>query len=72
MLSRAADSLFWMSRYMERAENNARIIATNLVSRLENVDPSGTNFYWQHILEVNTDLGLFHEFFYNHLKMSQL
>ena len=26
MLSRAADNLYWMSRYIERAENNARIL----------------------------------------------
>ena len=26
MLSRDADSLFWLSRYVERAENTARIL----------------------------------------------
>ena len=26
MLSRTADSLFWMSRYIERAENTARLL----------------------------------------------
>ncbi|MFM9975986.1 MAG: alpha-E domain-containing protein, partial [Beijerinckiaceae bacterium] len=26
MLSRTADSLFWLSRYVERAENLARIL----------------------------------------------
>ena len=30
MLSRVADSLFWMSRYIERAENIGRIIDVNL------------------------------------------
>ena len=30
MLSRVADSLYWMSRYIERAENNARILDVNL------------------------------------------
>ncbi len=30
MLSRAADSIFWMSRYIERAENVARFIDVNL------------------------------------------
>jgi uncharacterized alpha-E superfamily protein len=30
MLSRVADSLYWMSRYIERAENNARLAAVNL------------------------------------------
>ena len=30
MLSRVADSLYWMSRYIERAENMARILDVNL------------------------------------------
>ena len=30
MLSRVADSLYWMSRYIERAENNARLAEVNL------------------------------------------
>lgn len=30
MLSRVADSLFWMSRYVERAENTARMLDVNL------------------------------------------
>src|SRR5688572_17708348 len=30
MLSRVADSIFWMSRYLERAENVARFIDVNL------------------------------------------
>ena len=30
MLSRVADSLYWMSRYIERAENDARILDVNL------------------------------------------
>ena len=30
MLSRVADSIYWMSRYIERAENVARFISVNL------------------------------------------
>ena len=29
MLSRAAESIYWMSRYLERAENVARFIEVN-------------------------------------------
>jgi uncharacterized alpha-E superfamily protein len=29
MLSRVADSVFWMARYVERAENVARFIDVN-------------------------------------------
>ena len=35
MLSRVADCLFWMSRYIERAENNARILDVNLQLMLD-------------------------------------
>ena len=34
MLSRIADSLFWMSRYLERAGNTARLVEINLVHLL--------------------------------------
>ncbi|HTH61364.1 MAG TPA: alpha-E domain-containing protein [Paraburkholderia sp.] len=34
MLSRTADHLFWMARYMERAENTARMLDINLNERL--------------------------------------
>ena len=30
MLSRVADSIYWMSRYVERAENVARFVDVNL------------------------------------------
>ena len=30
MLSRVAESIYWMSRYVERAENVARFISVNL------------------------------------------
>jgi uncharacterized alpha-E superfamily protein len=35
MLSRVADSLYWMSRYLERAEHTARLIAVKLESTVE-------------------------------------
>ncbi|WP_321953776.1 alpha-E domain-containing protein [Paraburkholderia bannensis] len=34
MLSRTADHLFWMARYMERAENTARMLDINLTALL--------------------------------------
>ena len=42
MLSRVADSLFWMSRYVERAENVARFIDVNLMLLLD-VGVQGTS-----------------------------
>jgi uncharacterized alpha-E superfamily protein len=43
MLSRVADSLYWMSRYIERAENNARIAGVNLQLLLDLTNPSGAD-----------------------------
>ena len=34
MLSRTADHLFWMARYMERAENTARMLDVNYQTAL--------------------------------------
>ena len=35
MLSRIADSMFWLARYMERAEDTARILDVNYHMLLE-------------------------------------
>lgn len=35
MLSRVADSLYWMSRYLERAENTARLLDVHMNSTLD-------------------------------------
>ena len=43
MLSRVADSLYWMSRYIERAENNARIAGVNLQLLLDLTNPAGAD-----------------------------
>src|SRR5438477_9691507 len=40
MLSRVADSLYWMSRYIERAENNARIAGVNRQLLLDLTNPA--------------------------------
>ena len=43
MLSRVADSLYWMSRYIERAENNARIAGVHLQLLLDSTDSAEVN-----------------------------
>ncbi|MFN2508846.1 MAG: alpha-E domain-containing protein [Chthoniobacterales bacterium] len=43
MLSRVADSLYWMSRYIERAENNARIAEVNLQLLLDLTNQGDTD-----------------------------
>jgi uncharacterized alpha-E superfamily protein len=42
MLSRVADSLYWMSRYLERAEHTARLIDVDLQLRLDQSPESGS------------------------------
>src|SRR5512140_2547605 len=38
MLSRVADSLYWMSRYLERAEHCARVVGVNLNLMLDHTE----------------------------------
>lgn len=38
MLSRIADSLYWMSRYMERADSMLRMIRTNYIISFDNIE----------------------------------
>jgi uncharacterized alpha-E superfamily protein len=49
MLSRVADSLYWMSRYLERAEHTARVINIQLNLMLERGTGSDDE-YWAHVL----------------------
>src|ERR1700760_2306547 len=54
MLSRVADSLYWMSRYLERAEHAARVIDVHLNLMLE----ESTESIDRRWLRVITALGL--------------
>ncbi len=49
MLSRVADSLYWMSRYLERAEHTARLIDVNLNQMLDQVDLAADQ-RWERLL----------------------
>ena len=53
MLSRVADSIYWMSRYVERAENVARFIDVNLNLMLES--PSGSDQQWEPLVNITGD-----------------
>jgi uncharacterized alpha-E superfamily protein len=63
MLSRVADSCFWLSRYLERAEKNARILDVNvqLVLDLEALSSPDATLHWQPILDTLEDRERFHE-----------
>ncbi len=51
MLSRVADSLYWMSRYLERAEHTARLIDVDFELRLDQ-SPEAAAGRWQRLLEA--------------------
>ncbi|MDJ0596568.1 MAG: alpha-E domain-containing protein [Pleurocapsa sp. MO_226.B13] len=57
MLSRVADSIYWLNRYIERAENVARFIDVNLNLMLDL--PAGMPQQWQPLVSVSGDLELF-------------
>jgi uncharacterized alpha-E superfamily protein len=50
MLSRVAENLYWMARYLERAENTARLIDTTTQALLDL--PRGASFGWDILLKV--------------------
>ncbi|MCB0571396.1 MAG: alpha-E domain-containing protein [Phaeodactylibacter sp.] len=61
MLSRVANSIYWMNRYMERAENYARFIAVNFNLILDM--PPSEKEQWEPLLAVNADQKLFQQLF---------
>lgn len=52
MLSRVADSLYWMSRYMERTDNLLRMLKINYAYSQDDM----IKFTWQPVLEIYTPL----------------
>ena len=54
MLSRTADHLFWMSRYIERAENLARLLDVTYQMSLVPQSLSAINQSWNAIITLNS------------------
>jgi uncharacterized alpha-E superfamily protein len=50
MLSRVAERLYWLGRYVERAENTARLIAVNNNLMLDM--PSSADAIWESLLDI--------------------
>lgn len=61
MLSRVADSCFWLSRYIERAESSARILDVNIQLVLDSEAQSGnaSDDLWRPILSTLEEQELF-------------
>ena len=53
MLSRTADHLFWMARYMERAENTARMLDVNYQASLLPQSPEAAENGWRGLLGIS-------------------
>jgi uncharacterized alpha-E superfamily protein len=53
MLSRVADSVYWMSRYIERAENVARFVDVNIQLMLD--APEGQDQQWEPLVAITGD-----------------
>src|ERR1700689_4965945 len=64
MLSRVAHSLYWMSRYIERAENLARLLEVNLQFLLDfqGFSDGALKEHWGSILASSGDGELFEKF----------
>ncbi|CAH9062018.1 hypothetical protein PSECIP111951_02607 [Pseudoalteromonas holothuriae] len=59
MLSRVANSIYWMIRYLERAENTARVINVN--SHLLLDLPDSVELGWEPIIDILSSRDLFYE-----------
>lgn len=65
MLSRVAESLFWLSRYIERADNIARLLDVNLNILLDFKDLNDARLveHWEPIIRSTGDWELFKELY---------
>ncbi|MES2691939.1 MAG: alpha-E domain-containing protein [Verrucomicrobiota bacterium] len=63
MLSRVANSLYWMSRYLERADNTARLVDVNLQLLLDRkaLDEKALAGHWMPIIQSTGDEELFQQ-----------
>jgi len=59
MLSRVAESIYWLNRYIERAENIARFVDVNFNLILDS--PAGVDQQWEPLVATAGDLPLFQE-----------
>ena len=61
MLSRTADHLFWMARYMERAENTARMLDVNYQTSLLPQSADRAELGWAGVLGISELTPWFHQ-----------
>ncbi len=70
MLSRVAHTIYWMNRYIERAENYARFMEVNFNLSLE-LHPNATEERWQPLVVTTGDWPLY-DSLYDHVEKSKV
>ena len=55
MLSRAAENLYWMARYMERAENTARVLEVSNRMSVLPTQQGSESLHWRPAVEISPD-----------------
>ena len=65
MLSRVANTLYWMVRYVERADNLARLIDVNeqVLLDFESLDSERLRGFWNPIILSTGDEEAFHKLY---------
>ena len=63
MLSRLADSMYWMARYLERAGETARLMEINLLYLVEAEEDMTEEDKWRPILQITSSESLYIEQF---------
>ena len=62
MMNRTAETLFWIGRYLERAENHTRLIDVNYHMRQVLIEDA-EEYKWERLIASISDLKLFKEYF---------
>jgi uncharacterized alpha-E superfamily protein len=63
MLSRIAESLYWMSRYLERADNTARLMEINLLYLVEAEEHLSETVLWRPLLSISGSEAAFAQYY---------
>jgi uncharacterized alpha-E superfamily protein len=63
MLSRIAESLYWMSRYLERADNTARLMEINLLYLVEAEEHLSETVQWRPLVSISGSEAAFAQYY---------
>ncbi|HMK59731.1 MAG TPA: alpha-E domain-containing protein [Dissulfurispiraceae bacterium] len=72
MLSRIADSIYWMSRYLQRAGDTARLMEINLLYLIEAQDDLTKDDKWRSLLSITSAEDAFAELYGGEITQSRV